>query len=263
MFAEFQRNLSKPYPIILTATGRTSMQTAVERPNGFEFHHILWVTEGEGEFRFGKEACSVGVGYGIFIRKDCPHAYSKSAERFATSWVTFLGAEELLGYYGMSDFNVFKLPAFWNESCAQLQNMCEKGSTVATRSAACYSWLIELLEALKNADVSVFTLVRNFLENNFHRPLTLDEIAQASGMDKFALCRYYAKERGMSVMSHLKQIRVTKAKQFLKLSTCSVAQIGEMCGFESPSYFGKIFKDETGMTPSEYRTCSSQVRLCE
>ena len=257
MFVEIQSNLTKPYPIILTAAGNSAAQSAIDRPNGFEFHHILWVTDGEGLFRFGEETYSISAGYGVFIKKDYPHAYAKNAERFATSWVTFLGAEELLQFYHMSDYKVFKLPAFWKESCAQLQNLCEKGSTVAARSAACYSWLIELLETLENADVSVFARVRNFLENNFHRPLTLDEIAEVSGMDKFALCRYYAKEKGMSVMNHLKQIRVTKAKQFLKFTMCSIAEIGEMCGFESPSYFGKIFKEETNMTPREYRNSRS------
>lgn len=262
MFVEIQRNLTKPYPIILTAAGSAAAQSAVNRPEGFEFHHILWVTEGEGLFRFGEKTCSVGVGYGVFIHKDCPHAYMKYAERFATSWVTFLGAEHLLEYYGMSDFKVFHLPAFWHESCAQLQNLCEKGSTVATRSAACYSWLIELLEAQESAEISVYARVRSFLENHYQKPLTLDEIAKISGLSKFALCRYYAEERGMSVMRHLKQIRVTKAKQFLKLSTCSIAEIGEMCGFESASYFGKIFKEETNMTPREYRN-SLQTRLRE
>jgi AraC-like DNA-binding protein len=253
MFVEIQRNLKKPYPIILTAAGSTETQSAISRPNGFEFHHILWVTQGEGLFHFAGEPRHIGAGYGVFMNKDCPHAYTKSGETFATSWVTFQGAEDLLTFYRMNRFKVFKLPAFWKECCAQLSNLCEKGSTVAARSAACYSWLIELLETLEASDVSVFSRVRLYLENNFDKPLTLDEIAEVSGMDKFALCRYYAKERGMSVMSHLKQIRVTKAKQFLKFTVCSVAEIGEMCGFESPSYFGKIFKEETHMTPREYR----------
>ena len=133
MFVEIQRNLKKPYPIILTAAGSTETQSAISRANGFEFHHILWVTQGEGLFHFAGEPRHIGAGYGVFMNKDCPHAYTKSGETFATSWVTFQGAEDLLTFYRMNRFKVFKLPAFWKESCAQLSNLCEKGSTVAAQ----------------------------------------------------------------------------------------------------------------------------------
>mgnify|MGYP002553177084 CR=1 FL=1 len=254
MFVEMERNLTKPYPIILTAAGSTDTQTAIDRPDGFLFHHILWVTKGEGLFQLGEESIHLRAGYGVFIKKDFPHAYARSGAEFATSWVTFLGVDALLAFYQMKDYKVFPLPVFWQESCAQLQNLCEKGSTVAARSQACYTWLIELLESLEVTDTSVYTRVRNYLENNFDKPLTLDDIAAASGIDKFALCRYYAKERGISVMTHLKRVRITKAKQLLKFTACPIAEIGKLCGFESASYFGKIFREETKMTPRQYRS---------
>ena len=34
----------------------------------------------------------------------------------------------------------------------------------------------------------------------------------------------------------------------------TLAKAGEMCGYRSPSYFGKVFKEETGMTPQTFKT---------
>ena len=54
-------------------------------------------------------------------------------------------------------------------------------------------------------------------------------------------------------MNTLKRIRIEKAKKMLENKVILVEQIAALCGFESPSYFIKIFKKETGLTPLEYR----------
>ena len=81
MFVEIQRNLKKPYPIILTAAGSTETQSAISRPNGFEFHHILWVTQGEGLFHFAGEPRHIGAGYGVFMNRTAPMHTQRAGKR--------------------------------------------------------------------------------------------------------------------------------------------------------------------------------------
>ena len=57
---------------------------------------------------------------------------------------------------------------------------------------------------------------------------------------------------GITVMNKLRSIRIQQAKAFLSEGH-SALYVCQVCGFESPSYFGKIFKSVTGMTPGEYR----------
>ena len=64
----------------------------------------------------------------------------------------------------------------------------------------------------------------------------------------------YKKEHGITVMDDLNRIRIAKAKRFLRYGSASVAEVGKQCGFDSPSYFGKCFKEATGYTPTEYRS---------
>ena len=53
--------------------------------------------------------------------------------------------------------------------------------------------------------------------------------------------------------TYIREFRILFAKQMLKNTDSSVTDIYIQCGFESPSYFSKIFKQSVGMTPTEYR----------
>jgi len=253
MFFEIEENLKKPFPVILVSYASTQEQGSIVRPKGFRFHHILWVTEGEGVFDLDGEEVCVSAGNGVFLHKDYPHGYRKNGDAFSTAWCTFQGAESVLSHYGMEKSKVFRLPTYFKEICHQLEMLNEKGSTVGERSAVCYNWLVELLEALAKENVSPMELVREYVENNFATPITLEELAERTGQDKFAVCRNFKKKYDISVMNYLKEIRVSKAKHYLKYTAFPIHEIGLMCGFESHSYFGKIFREETGVSPKDYR----------
>jgi len=53
--------------------------------------------------------------------------------------------------------------------------------------------------------------------------------------------------------TYIREFRIIFAKQMLKNTDSSITDIYIQCGFESPSYFSKIFKQSVGMTPTEYR----------
>ena len=36
-------------------------------------------------------------------------------------------------------------------------------------------------------------------------------------------------------------------------ASCPIDEVGALCGYMNPSYFGKVFREETGQTPREYR----------
>ena len=53
--------------------------------------------------------------------------------------------------------------------------------------------------------------------------------------------------------TYIREFRILFAKQMLKNTDSSITDIYMQCGFDSPSYFSKMFKQSTGMTPTEYR----------
>lgn len=258
MFAEIRKDYLNPHapcplPFVVCNIGQTENQGPISRPEGFPFHHMLWITNGQGIFSFDGKKVELGPGEGLFCKKDIPHCYERSSPLFSTRWITFLGGEGAMAYYRIPSAFTFRATPALLAAADELDHLCGGSSTVLSRSAAGYAWLAEWLKSEFEPSATMESLIRQYLENHFSEPLTLDDIAAQAGMSRFALCRYYKENLGVTVMEQLKRIRVAKAKQFLRYASCSIEEVARLCGYESPSYFGKIFREETGRTPREYR----------
>ena len=258
MFAEIRKdylNVDRPCPLAMAICniGASENQVTINRPEGFQFHHALWVTKGEGSFEVNGQRRVLRMGEGLFCRKNVPHAYERSGEQFSTRWLTFLGGEGALDYYGAADHFYFSVGPALSASTDSLERICQSSGSILSRSVAGYSWLVEWLDSVFAPSVSPAAVIRQYLEIHFAEPLTLETIGNQVHMDRYALCRYYRQEQGISVMEQLKRIRIAKAKQFLRYASCSIEEVGVLCGYMSPSYFGKIFREETGLSPREYR----------
>lgn len=258
MFAEIHIHSDSPHqqlqlPFILHSVGVCRDQERIQRPLGYYCFHVIWVTEGEGFFQTNGSEKILSPGEGVFFRPGVPHSYYGLSDSFTTSWFTYSGAERLLEHYEIGDFFYFTLPPFMNSSIAQLENFCNGNSTIITRSGAGYALLTEFLDACFAPSVSFEKTVDQYLENHFSENLSLEDISSALYINKFSLCHRYTKCKGHSVIEQLKRIRIAKAKRYLVTTGSPVKEVGKMCGFESPSYFGKIFLQETGYTPREYR----------
>ena len=258
MFIEIRREYLKtdrpcPLPMVVCNIGISEPQSTIVRPEGFHFHHLLWVEKGEGVFTANGQQRLLRAGEGLFCRRDVPHGYERAGDTFATRWVTFLGGEGVLDYYGAPEAFFFRCTKRFEEATAELDALCQGASTLISRSAAGYTWLTQWLADVFEAQSSIAAIVQQYLEANFARALTLEEIGASVGLDRFTLCRQYREATGTTVMEQLRHIRIAKAKQLLRYTSYSMEEIGVLCGYESPSYFGKIFKDETGRTPRTYR----------
>ncbi len=256
MFAEIRKEYLKEgaLPFVLHTIGSCQEKRPVNRPQGFFCHHLLWVKQGKGLFTVdGGEPFLLSTGEGLFCRRGVPHAYSAAKEVLYTQWVTFFGADSILDYYQIPAFFRFKVSPSLCASTEELETLCTGNSTIISRSSAGYSWLSEWLDAAFSASGSLTDQIREYLEQCYGEPLDLEGIARQVGMNRFALCRSYKRLQGITVMEQLKRIRLSKAKQYLRFSAAPIAVIGQLCGFENASYFGKIFRENVGCSPGEYR----------
>ena len=58
---------------------------------------------------------------------------------------------------------------------------------------------------------------------------------------------------GVSTMAYLKACRIAAAKRYLAQTELPVGEIVERCGFSDSSNFSRTFREQTGMSPSEFR----------
>ena len=68
-----------------------------------------------------------------------------------------------------------------------------------------------------------------------------------------AYFEYLARQHGDYVAFHNVKIRVQNAKQLLRGTGLSISQIADALGICNANYFCQIFKEDTGLTPSDYR----------
>ena len=241
-------------PFLLNTISESPKQQPIDRPNGAKWNQFIWVKSGKGFFTVDGDSYILGEGEGIFMRHGVQQSYSRIGDTLHTKYCTFFSPDSLVDYcIGDKRYVTFEAPDFLNRETDILRNLARSNASTLELSAAGYTYVTELFSSIiKNRD-SIISKVCCFLEVYCAEPLTLDVAAAVAGLDRFSLCRYFKKHHKRSVMDELKTIRIKKAKRLLLYSTESVAEIGRLCGFESPSYFTLCFRKECGCSPQKYR----------
>lgn len=105
-----------------------------------------------------------------------------------------------------------------------------------------------------DADNEMMKQLLGYLEEHISdTSLKIEDLADAVNLGRSV---FYGKIKsivGMTPVDFVRHIRMQRAEQLIAGSNYTFSQIAYMVGFSDPKYFGKCFKKETGMTPSEYR----------
>ncbi len=93
----------------------------------------------------------------------------------------------------------------------------------------------------------------NFVQKEFKRHISLDEMAAEVNMTKPAFCRYFKKITGKTFVNFVNSYRLTHAAKILHEKQLSILDVSLESGFSNFSHFNKKFKSFTGRTPTQYR----------
>ncbi len=94
-----------------------------------------------------------------------------------------------------------------------------------------------------------------FIHQNYHEKLNLEELAAQACLSKYHFCRLFHRIIGMPYHEYVTIVRIEKAKELLKETPYhSITQIGYEIGFGGLRNFETQFKQLTGQTPYQYRT---------
>jgi len=93
-----------------------------------------------------------------------------------------------------------------------------------------------------------------FMHKNYEKSLSLRDISSAASMSEAYFCRTFKALVGKTVFEYLNFYRINTSLSLLKDSDKPISIVSEEVGFENISYFIKIFKKMTGVTPKVYRT---------
>ena len=95
--------------------------------------------------------------------------------------------------------------------------------------------------------------IAQYLEINLREQISLTALAQRFGYTPSYLNRIFKKEYGVSPLQYLTDLRISRAKELLlRHPDISIKTVASSVGYEDSRYFSRIFKNETGMTPSAW-----------
>ncbi|WP_410596960.1 helix-turn-helix domain-containing protein [Amycolatopsis sp. lyj-23] len=92
-----------------------------------------------------------------------------------------------------------------------------------------------------------------FIRDNHPLPLTLADMAAAADLSPFHFLRVFKTATGQTPYRYLTRVRVERACRHLERGDLSVTEIGQACGFATPSRFAAAFRAQIGQSPSAYR----------
>ncbi|MBZ4023185.1 DNA-binding response regulator [Rhodobacter sp. TJ_12] len=95
--------------------------------------------------------------------------------------------------------------------------------------------------------------VRNYIERNLHKPITLEDAAEHVHLSACYLSRLFHKQMGLTFIAYLKDRRLERAKELLTSSTLPIVNVALDLAYQDANYFCKAFKKGVGLSPSEYR----------
>lgn len=114
-----------------------------------------------------------------------------------------------------------------------------------------YTELLDVPEQSQNYNATAMTALREIEEN--YSTACLSDVARAQGVSAPYLSQAVQKMTGSTFKLLLRQKRIAKAAQLLRETRLPVQDIIAAVGYDNTSYFHRIFKEEFGMSPKEYR----------
>ena len=100
----------------------------------------------------------------------------------------------------------------------------------------------------------------DYIEINLGKNMTIIEIAEAVGREKCSFVRQFRQETGLTIKEYIAKKRCSLAAELLLDTHVSVQEIASYVGYQDNNYFSKVFKNERGVSPLEYRNNHKNIK---
>ena len=105
----------------------------------------------------------------------------------------------------------------------------------------------------KNKAWNVTMTAKRFIDSNFHKDITLEDVAREVNLSTYYFSKLFKAEVGENFIDYLTHVRLDRAKELLENKSLSIKEICFTIGYADPNYFSRNFKKIVGVTPTEYR----------
>ncbi len=113
------------------------------------------------------------------------------------------------------------------------------------------------LREVKHAD-AIYRAVQ-YVHSNYGDKITLDAVAGEVYLSPAYFSKVFKEEMKVSFNNYLNKYRIDKARDILRNTTIPLVDVAAMVGYEDQSYFSKVFKRVSGVTPGRYRESRGRI----
>ncbi|MBQ7974739.1 MAG: AraC family transcriptional regulator [Clostridia bacterium] len=257
-----EQDRQKLLPLWVIRTGFKERQYHISRPEGFAAYQVAICTAGQGKFISRGKEHIIASGDIFLFSPRVPHEYYPISGDWQIYFCVFSGdgAEGIFSYFGFEETEVFTSSR--QEIREDFIKMCETTEPFGL-SLILYK-LLGNISRLSRSNPNRTHIEKNrfgkilpvldYIEQNYKRPVTLDDMADLICVSKSYLCRTFREAYGVTPVNYLLKMRINRAKQLLISTDMKIKLLSNECGFNDTSYFCMIFKRMEGMTPDEFRS---------
>lgn len=226
---------------------------------------------GTGTLYVGTRRLEVPAGWAFAIERPGPYlyAYEHTREPWRYEFVTigFRDVAEILPRWLKRD-PLIPLKDF-PELEAQFVKLVDSRLADSSRedllqSAQAYRFFLGYVAAKSKAalthDRNPIARCRRTIEQRFREPLSIAELAGAAGYATESFIRKFHQSYGVTPRHFVNLLRIRHACRLLEAGELPLKRIARECGFSSPHYFGRTFRQFLGVSPGAYRKHPDPLR---
>lgn len=230
------------------------------KPDYYIFHYIH---SGKGIYHVNDKIYNIHENEGFMVFPDTTVFYQASYDDpWSAYWIGFKGhradyfAEQMRicrshPVYQYSDSHTL------NNQMIRLYQEIQKQDLNQERLLMLFYELVSLFSQThspKNTIVSNYLDICNrFMQNYYNIPVEVGDLAQECHISTTQLYRYFQKTIHITPHKYIENFKMDKAKELISTTDLSYQEISYLLGYEYESHFFKVFKRNTGKTPSCFR----------
>lgn len=238
------------------------------RPKGRNDFQIIYVTKGHLNFKINGKEKVLKTGEITIINPFTPQYYYISKKDFEPTeyyWIHFLGsdAKNILNSFGLeNDFSMFigesqTIIQIFDKIALELQlkeiNFSAINNGYFLQMLGLISRKINnnFLKTLSNIDILRDAII--YFNSNYYKKILLNEYVKDLNISLCWFTRIFKEKYTVSPRTYITNLRIIRAKELLATTSYSIGKIAELTGHDNQLYFSRIFKNNVGVTPSQFR----------